>query len=162
MDLAVLPPWQYSLLVQITQSDVICVTKTWKFGELLFSKQDRFGPVLQYHFQVLFGQRSLLMSVIAKLCVKYSESMINAHAIQGHYVPILLDSRCCYTVSAVKIVDKLYGSALWYKSSLLLHMDRGDQTMDTSEFLRLICRTYGFDLQGFLTAYHNDGFLLVS
>lgn len=90
MDLAVLPPWQYSLLVQITQSDVICVTKMWKFGELLFWKQDRLGPILQYHFQVLFGQQSLLMSVVAKLCVKYSESMINAHAIQAVVILLVL------------------------------------------------------------------------
>jgi hypothetical protein len=27
MDLAVLPPWQYNLLVQITQRDIICVTE---------------------------------------------------------------------------------------------------------------------------------------
>jgi hypothetical protein len=71
------------------------------------------------------AQWSLIMSVVAKLCEKFPKSMTNADAIQDHYVPMLLDSSSFYTIIAVTVVDKFYGSAPWYKS-LLMRMGNGD------------------------------------
>jgi hypothetical protein len=72
--------------------------------------------------------------VVAKLCEKFPESVTNANAIQDHYVPMLLDSSNFYTVIAVTVVDKFYGSALWYKS-LLMRMGNGDLSWPHSQFL---------------------------
>jgi hypothetical protein len=72
--------------------------------------------------------------VVAKLCEKFPESVTNANAIQDHYVPMLLDSSNFYTVIAVTVVDKFYGSALWYKS-LLMRMGNGDLSWSHSQFL---------------------------
>jgi hypothetical protein len=52
--------------------------------------------------------------------------MTNANAIQDLYVPMLLDSSSFYTATAITVVDKFYGSSLWYKS-LPMHMANGDQ-----------------------------------
>jgi hypothetical protein len=38
---------------------------------------------------------------------------------------MLLDSSSFYTIIDVRVVNKFYGSALWYKS-LLMHMGNGD------------------------------------
>jgi hypothetical protein len=102
---------------------------------------------------VLFRQWCLI-SEAAIQGEKFLKPMSLTYHTQGYAVALLVHPGKVYRVIAVK----LYGIALCFKL-LLMHMDNGDQSMNTSQFLNGTWKIHCLVLQGILSEYCDDAVL---